>query len=486
MRRAILAATLAAAAAGLVPAAAQASFTVAAQAATASESAGTAGFTVSRGGPDALVEDTTLSVTASGGAGPPSATSLHFAANDTTPRTVTVPIDDDVDQNADPHAVTVTIAVSSSTPPPGEMITTASATTQVSDNDTTIDVAPGTVSVGEGGTATITLTPRAQVDHAMTVTYSTAAGSAAAGSDFAAQSGTVTWQPTTADARTISVPTTQDAIDEDDETLAVSLSVAGGAIAATSVPITIADDDPPPLVAAVGVRVEEGSAGVHGVPILVGLSAPSAKTVSVAYATRDGTATAPSDYGGAAGRVTFAPGETVKTVTVLVGGDKTPEPDEAFVLELMNPENATLAGGQQAASVVLADDDGFSPVTGIVTPGASSATGKDVTGPRLTLGRLTRRTTRLSLPVRCPKGERFCSGTVSLFTIATAKHPERRLARARFTLKGGAKRTVTLTLSKSARAYVKRLKRVKVRAYVVAQDPAGNVGTAAASATLGR
>src|SRR5207247_1649935 len=70
------------------------------------------------------------------------------------------------------------------------------------------------------------------------------------------------------------------------------------------------------------------------------------------YATADNTATAPSDYTSASGTVTFAPGVTSQTVTVLVNGDTTFEPTEDFFVNLDTPVNASIADSQGGGTIV--------------------------------------------------------------------------------------------------------------------------------------
>jgi Calx-beta domain len=87
----------------------------------------------------------------------------------------------------------------------------------------------------------------------------------------------------------------------------------------------------------------------------VSLSAPSTEAITVDYTTRDGTATADSDYQAAGGTLTFAPGETSKTVTVLVNGDREGEFDEYFFVYLTGATNAIVAGSGGAGTI--ADDE---------------------------------------------------------------------------------------------------------------------------------
>src|SRR5207247_1165822 len=82
-----------------------------------------------------------------------------------------------------------------------------------------------------------------------------------------------------------------------------------------------------------------GNAGTTSASFTVRLEAASTETISVAYATGDGSAAAGGDYQSASGTVTFAPGETSKTITVLVNGDRLPEPNETFPVNLSSPTN---------------------------------------------------------------------------------------------------------------------------------------------------
>jgi len=77
--------------------------------------------------------------------------------------------------------------------------------------------------------------------------------------------------------------------------------------------------------------------------------------VTVNYATADGTATAGSDYTAKSGSVTFTAGATSRTITVSILGDRTPEPNETFFVNLSSPVNTTIANGQ-GVGTILNDD----------------------------------------------------------------------------------------------------------------------------------
>jgi len=99
------------------------------------------------------------------------------------------------------------------------------------------------------------------------------------------------------------------------------------------------------------------AAGSALVPVV--LSAPSAFTVTVAYATSNGTATAGSDYTSASGTLTFAPSQTALNVSIPITNDVTAEPNETVTLTLSSPTNATI-GSPNPATLTIVDNDGGS------------------------------------------------------------------------------------------------------------------------------
>ena len=94
----------------------------------------------------------------------------------------------------------------------------------------------------------------------------------------------------------------------------------------------------------------------------VSLSAASEKTVTVQYATADGTATAANDYISATGTLSFAPGDTSKTVPVTIVQDTLDELNETFTIALSNPSNATIS---DATGVMTITDDEGTPTLSV-------------------------------------------------------------------------------------------------------------------------
>ena len=79
------------------------------------------------------------------------------------------------------------------------------------------------------------------------------------------------------------------------------------------------------------------------------------RTVTVAYATEDGIATAGADYQTVKDTLTFAPGETVKTVTVPVTDDGHDEGAETMTLALSSPEGAALSRAKATGTIENTD-----------------------------------------------------------------------------------------------------------------------------------
>ena len=119
--------------------------------------------------------------------------------------------------------------------------------------------------------------------------------------------------------------------------------------------------DPPDLSVA-DITVDEGDSGRTLAVFTITLSRGSSRPVTVAYATRGGSATAGTDFVATSGTLTFAPGEHTRTVSVPVIGDTRREPDEQFILELSNAQNARLGRAQAAATIRNDDLDRTKPV----------------------------------------------------------------------------------------------------------------------------
>ena len=132
-----------------------------------------------------------------------------------------------------------------------------------------------------------------------------------------------------------------------------------------SPPATISgsvDPVPPPALPTLSigdVTGTEGNSGTTPFVFTVSLSAPTSATVTVSFATANGTATAGVDYVSTSSQLTFSPDETSKTISVLVIGNTAVEANRTFSVQLGNAVNATIADGQGIATII--DDDSPPP-----------------------------------------------------------------------------------------------------------------------------
>jgi hypothetical protein len=212
-------------------------------------------------------------------------------------------------------------------------------------------------SVSEGGgNALITVNRIGGIAGEARVDYATSNGSAAAGQDYTATSGTLTLANGVS-TQTFSVPITNDSFDETNETINLTLTNAAGSGSLGSpatASLSIVDDDPSPTLSINDVQVSEGNSGATNAVFTVTLSGATALTATVSFATANNTANF-SDYQPTAGQLSFSPGETTKTITVPVTGDTINEPTETFFVNLSTPTNATLSRFR-GVGTILNDD----------------------------------------------------------------------------------------------------------------------------------
>ena len=123
-----------------------------------------------------------------------------------------------------------------------------------------------------------------------------------------------------------------------------------------------------PAASVTGGTSTEGTA--TSVTFTVTLDEAPTQTVTIDYATTDGTATAGSDYTSTSGTLTFADGATSQTITVPIADDTENENDETFTVTLSNPAGATLKSSSATGTIA----------NRTVTPSASIAGGSATEG----------------------------------------------------------------------------------------------------------
>lgn len=104
------------------------------------------------------------------------------------------------------------------------------------------------------------------------------------------------------------------------------------------------------------VTATEGNSNTTNATFTVRLAPASTGTVSVKFTTSNGSATTPADYGAVSSTLTFAPGQTSKTISVPVVGDTVVEPNETFFVTLFAPTNAGIVDNQGRGTIVNDDN----------------------------------------------------------------------------------------------------------------------------------
>ena len=228
----------------------------------------------------------------------------------------------------------------------------------------------------QDGVATITVSRTFGSVDSGSVNFTATGGTATAGSDFTATSGTLTFGPGET-VKTFTVPILEDSLDENAESINLTLSNPTGFTLGTrnSTVLTINDNDPTPAMLFSDVTVAEGDSGFTDAQFRLSLNRPSGRTLSVRFNAVGGFggAFAGSDFEAVLTQtITFNPGETTKTATVRVIGDTVVEPVEWFQASLSLPTNVTLLDNTAVGTII--DDDSLVLMT---EPGIQQAISLD-------------------------------------------------------------------------------------------------------------
>lgn len=210
------------------------------------------------------------------------------------------------------------------------------------------------------------------------VDYATSDGTANAGLDYTATSGTMVFGPNE-QQKNFTVAILDDALVEGDETVNLDLSNAGPAGdghlgTRTHAVLTIVDDD---SLHAFKVSTQSVDESAGTATIAVERTGLTTGATSVDYATSDGTAGAGVDYDATSGTLNFAAGETEKTFTVPIIDDVDDEPDETVNLTLSNPApgpGARLGTPSTMVLTILDNDDDVIIPTVVAKPPATPST----------------------------------------------------------------------------------------------------------------
>jgi subtilisin family serine protease/subtilisin-like proprotein convertase family protein len=287
----------------------------------------------------------------------------------------------------------------------------------ITDDDLLPGVAVADMSIAEGNSGarsiTFTISLSAASGRTVQVQYATADDTATAGGDYVGRSGTLTFYAGYT-SQTINVTVNGDTTAESNEALLFNLTSASNATLDDGQGVgTIGNDDPLPALSINDAKITEGNAGTKNLTFSVTMSAASTNPVTIDYATLPGTATPGGDFTAANGTLTFNPGQSTKTINVVLAGDTLSEPDENFLVSLTNPAGAVILDGEGTGTIqnddtslrasdatVIEGDSGLAEATFIVsmpaavdfevrvnynTAGATASTGNDFAATNGTL-----------------------------------------------------------------------------------------------------
>ena len=298
----------------------------------------------------ASVDYTTVDVGAAAGSDYTSATgTLNFGPGTNT-LTLTIPITNDSTLETNE-----TFRVSLSNPSGASLLTLSNATVRILENDSSVAFSTNAVSALESAsTVTLTLLRTGGTNYAFTVDYFTTEGTATNGVDFTSTNGTVSFAAGVL-SRTITIPLLNDTSIDGDKEFSVGLTNATDATLAaiTNATVTLRDNDSTIAFTTNAVSVSEGAGTTT---LNVRRSGGLAAAATVQYATASGTATAGSDFTTKSGVLSFAAGETNKTVILTILNDTIVDTNETFTVVLSSPTGeATL--GTATTTLTIVDND---------------------------------------------------------------------------------------------------------------------------------
>jgi hypothetical protein len=255
--------------------------------------------------------------------------SVTFSAGETT-KTVNVPTTLD-GEFAPSRAFTFTVTNGGSS---------VSAQGTILNTDGAPTASAAAVGVSEGTALVFTVNLSRPSATNTTVTYATSNGTAVAGTNYTATAGTLIFTPGQT-AQTLTVNSQNDSTFTSNLTFTLSLTANSVTNTATG---TIADSLGPPTASAANVTANEGS----NLTFTVNLSQAIASSLNVTYATSNGTAVSGTNYTSTSGTLTFAAGQTSRTITVASLNDGVFTPNQTFTLSLTVNAVTNIATGTVA------------------------------------------------------------------------------------------------------------------------------------------
>ncbi len=338
---------------------------------TIAEDGGTLTLTVNRSGTTfnaVTVDFTSTNVTAVDGSDYTGTNgTLSFAAGETS-KTITVDLtEDDLQEGNETFRLVLSGPVDAT-------IGTGTNTVTITDNDgSTIAFTTNAVTLAETNVSvTLTVVRSGATNTAVSVNFTTTNVTASAGSDYTTTNGTFSFAPGET-TNTLTIELADDLLYEGNESFRVILSgISNSSLGTGTNTVTITDDD----VAYLGFSAATDSVNEldGSIDITVERSGVTNTTVSVAYQTANVSATAGADYTAASGVLSFAPGETNKSITIAVAFDADIELNETFRVRLLNLTNAA-AGTFTTNTITITDAFGDPPAAPAISISSFTAIG---------------------------------------------------------------------------------------------------------------
>ena len=233
-----------------------------------------------------------------------------------------------------------------------------------------VDPAPPTVAFSaasypvneDAGQVAVALTRTGDATAAFTVNFSTADGTALAGTDFTGQTNAPVSFAAGETTKTVNVAIAHRAGFQGNRAFNVTLSSPSGAILGgqSSATVPIAEVDPQPATLVFGSAAFSVAENVAGGTVAIAISRSGVTTGagSVTFSTSNGTALAGTDYTAQTNvQVDFAANETTKTVNIAVLDRSGFQPSRQFTVTLSNATNGGTLGAPSSATVTVTDKD---------------------------------------------------------------------------------------------------------------------------------
>ena len=335
--------------------------------ASANEDAGTIIFTVTMSGISAqaiTVDYATADSSAIAGSDYANTTGTLTIPMDSTSGIITVPITDDaISEGSEVFKLLLSNAS-------GATLLDSLGLGTILDNESAPTLSIADASANEdAGTMAFTVTMSGTSAQAVTVDYATADSSALSGSDYTANSGTLSI-PMDSTSGVITVPITDDLVSEGSEVFKMLLSNASGATISDSLGLgTIIDNETVPVLSIADASANEDAGTID---FTVTMSGISAQAITVDFATADSSAIAGSDYANTTGTLTIPMDSTSGIITVPITDDAISEGSEVFKLLLSNASGATLLDSLGLGTIL---DNEAAPVLSIADASANEDAG---------------------------------------------------------------------------------------------------------------